>query len=43
LVNNNIKNDVKINNFNFEGISDFEVEKEIKNDIFDIKIQIKKI
>ncbi len=43
LVSQNIKKDVKINNFSFEQLNNFEVEKAVKNDLFDFVIQIKKL
>jgi hypothetical protein len=38
-----IKKDIKVNNFSFGKMDNFEIEKEIKTDIFDFKIQMKKI
>lgn len=38
-----IKKDIRVNNFSFEKMDNFEIEREIKTDIFDFKIQMKKI
>jgi hypothetical protein len=43
LVENNIKNDVKVNNFSFENLNDFDVEKEVKDEVFNMKVMMKKI
>lgn len=43
IVEKQIKTDVKINNFSFAKLNGFDMEKSVKNDLFDIQIQIKKI
>jgi len=43
LVENNIKNDVKVNSFSFENLNDFDVEKEVKDEVFNMKVMMKKI
>ncbi len=43
MVEKQIKTDVKINNFSFAKLNEFDMEKSVKNDLFDIQIQIKKI
>lgn len=43
LVNDSIKKDVKINNFSFSKSDAFDIEREIKNEVFDFVIQMKKI
>ena len=43
LVETNIKNDVKVNNFSFEVLIDSEIEKEVKDDIFSMKVMMKKL